>query len=90
MSSSTVSEDVAISRSASGIAFEAGQLVERLLLQRSCELAPRLGSTVVTDEHVRSCLDSALLQDVFATMRKVGHGEEECNRPSEGIDRGAA
>jgi hypothetical protein len=46
---------------ASTLAFRAGQLLEKLLLDRGIEVARASQSVVVTSEDIQSCIDDSLL-----------------------------
>lgn len=59
---------------ASTFAFQAGQLVERLLLDRGLDLARQSGSSVVTAEHVESCINRALFDQLLEQVRGISHG----------------
>ncbi len=74
--SSALSECVTIASNASSLAFAVGQIAERVLIDRSCELAARSGSTIATDEDVRTCFDSAFLDDLFDAVRQTWQGTE--------------
>lgn len=60
--SSTVVEQVLFRADASAIAFHAGQHFEELLLERAVQAALQADSSVVTVEHVLSCLDGGLFE----------------------------
>jgi len=72
--SSATKNRVVVDAGASDLAFQAGQLAERLLLDRSIEIASQAGSSVVTAEHVESCLDHALSDELFKRVRESSHG----------------
>jgi len=65
---------VAVDVRACAFAFQAGQLLERLLLDRSIELARQSGSSTATAEHVESCLDHALFDQLLKRVRENSHG----------------
>ncbi len=72
--SSTVNDPVVVDRGASNLAFRAGQLVESLLVDRGIELARKSGSSIVTAEHVESCLDQVLFDHLLRRVRENSHG----------------
>jgi len=49
---------------ASTLAFHAGQLVEKLLLNRGLELTRSSDSSIVTVDTVEACIDESLLEDL--------------------------
>jgi hypothetical protein len=61
---------VLVEISASDFAFRSGQSLEGLLWERSIEVARQSGSSTVTAEHVESCLDHALFDDLLRAMRE--------------------
>ena len=73
--SSTVDDRVVVDLRASNFAFRASQMVERLLLDRGLEIARQSGSSIVTADHVGSCLDHVLLDQVLERMRESSHDE---------------
>ena len=60
---------------ASTLAFRAGQLVEKLLLDRGLELARESQSAVVTPENIQSCLDDSLLEQLREHLHERGEQE---------------
>ena len=72
--SSTVNDSVVVDSHASNLAFRAGQLVERLLVDRGIELAGNSGSLIVTAEHVESCLDQVLFDNLLRRVKESSHG----------------
>ena len=80
-------DQVAVDIRASDFAFRAGQLVERLLLDRGLQLARQAGCSVATAEHMESCLDRGL----FDQVRGISRGEiAEAGRARTGESREAA
>lgn len=71
--SSGVRSDVWVDVDASNFAFRIGQWAEQLLLDRSVRLATESGSPVVTVEHVESCLDHALFDELLERVRENPH-----------------
>jgi hypothetical protein len=59
---------------ASNFAFNVGQWIERLLMDRGIELAGQSGSLIVTAEHVESCLDQVLFDHLLRRVRESSHG----------------
>ena len=49
---------------ASTLAFRAGQLVEKLLLDRGLELTRSSQSSIVTPDTIESCINESLLEDL--------------------------
>jgi hypothetical protein len=49
---------------ASTLAFRAGQLVEKLLLDRGLELSRSSESSIVTAGTIEACIDESLLKDL--------------------------
>jgi hypothetical protein len=77
-----LNDRVVVDIAASNLAFRAGQVVERLLLERSIELTSRSGSSTVTAEHVESCLDHTIVGQLLERMREdsnVGTAEDGGN-----------
>ena len=72
--SSTASDHVVVGAGAGNSAFRAGQLVERLLLDHGIEQASQSGASIVTAEHVESCLDHALFDHLSRRVREICHG----------------
>ena len=72
--SSTVTECVLIEARADNLAFRVGQLVEQLLTDRAMELAGRSGSSLVTVEHIESCLDDVLSDPQLRRVTESSHG----------------
>ena len=66
--SSIAKSAVLVDGSASDFAFRAGQLLERLLVERGVDAASRSGLTVVTSQHIESCLSDPLLDDLRKTL----------------------
>ena len=62
--SSVANDRILLEMSASTLAFRAGQLVEKLLIQRGIEVARDSNSPVVKAEYIRSCIDDFLLQQL--------------------------
>ncbi len=50
---------VLIDYGASNFAFRASQLFEKVLLERSIELASQCGASLVTTEHIKACFDQS-------------------------------
>ena len=71
----TVSDPVLVSSDASNLAFRAGQLFECLLVDRGIEAAHNSGSSIVTADHLESCLDQVLFDHLFRRLRESSHGE---------------
>lgn len=63
--SSTVVEAVA-----HDFAWRAGRTLERVLLDRAFDVAEQSDCSIVTIEHVGSCLDGALFEQLLDLMRK--------------------
>ncbi len=55
---------VLLDAGASDLAFHAGQLVEEILVERGVEVARQAGTSVVTVDHLQSCIDVALLDQL--------------------------
>ncbi len=49
---------------ASTLAFRAGQLVEKLLLDRGLKLASESDSRIVTSDNIQSSIDASLLEQL--------------------------
>jgi hypothetical protein len=85
--SSALSERVTIAPDASNLAFAVGQIAERVLLDRSCDLAAGAGSAIATDEDVRTSFDSKFLDDLFDAVRQSWQrneaGDESSRRSRE-------
>ncbi len=75
---------------ASTFAFRAGQLVERLLLDRGVDLARQSGCSVVTAEHVESCINRALFDQLLEQVRGISHGGTAGGGEASNGDRQAA
>jgi hypothetical protein len=89
--SSTVDDSVVVDSHATNLAFRAGQLFERLLVDRGVELASNSGSSIVTAEHVESCLDQVLFDHLLRRMRESSHdGTAGEDRVGSGESREAA
>lgn len=56
---------ILIDNGASNFAFRISQLVERILLDRSIELASQCGATIVTAEHIKTCLDQSSFDQIL-------------------------
>jgi hypothetical protein len=78
--SSAVNDHVAVDVGASSFAFRASQLLERLLLDGGIELARRSGASIVTEEHVESCLDDALFDRFLKRVRESPDGGSAAER----------
>ena len=65
-----VNSRVVIDVCASDFAFHLGQWFHQSLLDRSIEIARQTGSSVVTTEHVESCLDHAWFDELLKRMRE--------------------
>ncbi len=72
--SSVLDERILVSVGASTFAFHAGQLVERLLLDRSVQLAHESGSPIAKVEHVLSSLDHVLFDQVLRQLTESSDG----------------
>ena len=68
-----VVDRVVVDVGASNFAFRVGQLVERLLLDRGVDLARQSGCLVVTAEHVESCLNLSLFDQLLEQVRESSH-----------------
>jgi hypothetical protein len=71
---------VLIDYSASNFAFRASQLFERVLLERSIELASQCGASLVTTEHIKACFDQSVFDQILKklvgeTINDVATGE---------------
>ena len=73
--STPVSGRVMLDRRAVDYAFHIGQWVERSLIDCGIELARQSGSSIVTEEHIESCLDQRVLHRELERIREVVHGE---------------
>ncbi len=85
-----VVDRVVVDVRASTFAFRAGQLVERLLLDHGIDLARESGCSVVTAEHVASCLDLALFDQLLEQVRGSSHGGTAGGGEANNGDRQAA
>jgi hypothetical protein len=85
-----VVDRVVVDVRASTFAFRAGQLVEQLLLDRGLELARQSGCSVVTAEHVASCLSPTLFDQLLEQARGISHGGTGGGGESSNGDRQAA
>ncbi len=72
--STAIDDQILVDRAAYNHAFEAGQLLEELLVDRSVELAARSGCSVVTAEHVNASLDHTLLDHLLRQLRASSNG----------------
>lgn len=87
--SSALNDCVVVDIAASDFAFRASQLLEQLLLDRGIEVASQAGSSIVAAEHVESCLDHALFDELLKRVRENpdggtrGEGEARDGQPRE-------
>jgi hypothetical protein len=72
--SSAVNDRVLVDVGASDFAFRASQLLERLLLDHGIQVACQAGSSIVAAEHVESCLDHALFDELLKRVRENSDG----------------
>jgi hypothetical protein len=70
LASTLVDDRVLIDVRANNLAFHIGQWVEETLLDRSLEIVRRSGASVVTTEHVESCLNHALFDELLKWMKE--------------------
>jgi len=73
---------VLIDSNASTLAFRAGQALERLLVDRAIAAARDAGATVVTTDHIQSCIDSSLFAQVRIELNEDAHESpaRECRK----------
>ena len=69
--------EVLFDRVACDRAFYAGQLVERLLLDRAAEVARKAGSSTVTTCELEACFDDATAHQLIEALRGTIHGKAE-------------
>ncbi len=73
---------ILIDSSASKLAFRAGQALERLLVDRAIAATRDAGATVVTTDHIQSCMDSSLFAQVSSELTDDAHesSARECRK----------
>jgi hypothetical protein len=64
---------VLVDSSASEFAFRAGQSLERLLMEGAVNVARRSADAIVTKDHIQSCLDECLLEQLREQVRATTH-----------------
>ena len=62
--SKSVSNPILFDSDAGAVAFRAGQLVEKLLLDRALKRAGESGASIVKPEIIEACIDESLLDDL--------------------------
>ena len=67
---------VLLDAGASDLAFRAGQLVEEILVERGVEVARQAGTSVATIDHIQSCVDGALLNQLRERLGNRIHGDQ--------------
>lgn len=60
---------------ASNLAFRAGQLVEKLLLDRGLEVARSSQASIVTRDTIESCINDSLLEDLRKQLNERAEQE---------------
>ncbi len=76
MMSTLANGRVLLDAGASDFAFHAGQLVERILLERGVEVARQAGTSVATVDHIQSGVDGALLDQLRERLGNRFHGNQ--------------
>jgi len=74
--SSLANDRILLHADASTFAFRAGQLLEELLIERGIETARQMDMRAVTVDHMRSCVDVALINHLCERLGDSVHGED--------------
>ncbi|HZZ27624.1 MAG TPA: hypothetical protein VFE46_06410 [Pirellulales bacterium] len=69
-----VASQIVVDGSAIEYAFRMGQTIERLLLEQSIKECEESGSSLVTKDHVKSCLNWSLFERLIAESECVNGG----------------